>query len=148
MSATTENGIIKYTATVTVDDVNYISSREYNPNPFEDVSEDDYYYDAVLWAVKNNITSGTDETHFAPRESCTRAQVVTFLWRAMDEPEPETTKNPFVDVKEDKYYYKAVLWAAEKGITSGIDETHFAPKSSCTRAQVVTFLYRAYGDEE
>ena len=145
-SAETENGIIKYTATVTVDDVNYISSREYNPNPFEDVSEDDYYYDAVLWAVKNNITSGTDETHFAPRESCTRAQVVTFLWRAMDEPEPETTKNPFVDVKEDKYYYKAVLWAAEKGITSGIDETHFAPNDTVTRAQFVTFLHRNAGE--
>lgn len=145
-SAETEDGIIKYTATVTVDDVNYISSREYNPNPFEDVSEDDYYYDAVLWAVKNNITSGTDETHFAPKESCTRAQVVTFLWRAMDEPEPETTKNPFVDVKEDKYYYKAVLWASENGITSGIDETHFAPNDTVTRAQFVTFLHRNEGE--
>ena len=110
------------------------------------MSEDDYYYDAVLWAVKNNITSGTDETHFAPKESCTRAQVVTFLWRAMDEPEPETTKNPFVDVKEDKYYYKAVLWAAENGITAGKDETHFAPNDTVTRAQFVTFLHRSEGE--
>ncbi|MGN0249983.1 MAG: S-layer homology domain-containing protein, partial [Oliverpabstia sp.] len=145
-SSETEDGLIKYTATVTVDDVNYISSREYNPNPFEDVAKDSYYYDAVLWAVKNDITSGKDETHFAPNDDCTRAQVVTFLWRAMDEPEPKTTENPFVDVKEDKYYYKAVLWAAENGITSGIDETHFAPNDTVTRGQFVTFLHRNEGE--
>ena len=145
-SSETEDGLIKYTATVTVDEVKYISSREYNPNPFEDVSKDDYYYDAVLWAVENNITVGKDETHFAPSAACTRAQVVTFLWRTMDEPEPETTENPFVDVTEDDYYYKAVLWASENGITVGKDDTHFAPGATVTRAQFVAFLHRNEGE--
>ncbi|MGN0249982.1 MAG: S-layer homology domain-containing protein [Oliverpabstia sp.] len=115
-------------------------------NPFEDVKEDDYYYDAVLWAVQNNITVGKDETHFAPSAACTRAQVVTFLWRTMGEPEPETTVNPFVDVTEDDYYYKAVLWASENGITVGKDDTHFAPGATVTRAQIVTFLHRNEGE--
>ena len=145
-SAKTDDGLTKYTATVKVDGVNYTSSSNYNPNPFEDVSKDSFYYDAVLWAVKNDITSGKDDTHFAPNENCTRAQVVTFLWRAMDEPEPKATENPFVDVKEDKYYYKAVLWAAENGITAGIDETHFAPNDTVTRGQFVTFLHRNEGE--
>ena len=145
-SSETEDGLIKYTATVTVDDVKYISSRVYDPNPFEDVSKDDYYYDAVLWAVENNITVGKDETHFAPSAACTRAQVVTFLWRTMGEPEPETTVNPFVDVTEDDYYYKAVLWASENGITVGKDDTHFAPGATVTRAQFVAFLHRNEGE--
>lgn len=145
-SSETEDGLIKYTATVTVDDVKYISSRVYDPNPFEDVSKDDYYYDAVLWAVENNITVGKDDTHFAPGAACTRAQVVTFLWRTMDEPEPETTENPFVDVTEDDYYYKAVLWASENGITVGKDDTHFAPGATVTRAQFVAFLHRNEGE--
>ena len=114
-------------------------------NPFADVAEDSFYYDAVLWAVGNGITTGADETHFLPDAICQRASVVTFLWRAAGSPKPETTVNPFVDVHEDEYYYDAVLWALENGITTGIDATHFAPFGNCSRAQVVTFLWRANG---
>ena len=114
-------------------------------NPFADVAEDSFYYDAVLWAVGNGITTGADETHFLPDAICQRASVVTFLWRAAGSPEPETTVNPFVDVHEGEYYYDAVLWALENGITTGIDGTHFAPFGNCSRAQVVTFLWRANG---
>ncbi|MBR7033609.1 MAG: S-layer homology domain-containing protein [Clostridia bacterium] len=113
---------------------------------FVDVPEGEYYTDAVAWAVANGITNGTDETHFSPKNGCTRAQVVTFLWRAAGEPEPTSTKNPFVDVKSDAYYYKAILWAVEKGITNGTDKTHFSPSATCTRAQIVTFLWRAAGE--
>ena len=114
-------------------------------NPFADVAEDSFYYDAVLWAVGNGITTGADETHFLPDAICQRASVVTFLWRAAGSPKPETTVNPFVDVNEGEYYYDAVLWALENGITTGIDATHFAPFGNCSRAQVVTFLWRANG---
>ena len=117
-------------------------------NPFADVAQESFYYDAVLWAVKEGITSGADATHFLPDALCQRAQVVTFLWRAAGSPEPETTVNPFVDVTEDSFFYKAVLWAAEKGITSGVDQNHFAPFAACSRAQVVTFLWRAEGCPE
>ena len=113
--------------------------------PFVDVSEGSYYYDAVVWAVKDQITTGTSETTFSPDDQCIRAQVVTFLWRAMGSPEPGQTRNPFVDVKAGDYYYKAVLWAVENGITTGVDDTHFGPMAACSRAQVVTFLYRAMG---
>ena len=116
--------------------------------PFADVAEDSYYYDAVMWAAEEGITSGADATHFLPDALCQRAQVVTFLWRAAGSPEPETTVNPFVDVTEDSFFYKAVLWAAEKGITSGVDQNHFAPFAACSRAQVVTFLWRAEGCPE
>ena len=112
---------------------------------FVDVPEGEYYYDAVAWAVANNITNGTDATHFSPKAGCTRAQVVTFLWRSAGEPEPTTKKNPFEDVDSNQYYYKAVLWAVEKGITNGTDKAHFSPKSTCTRGQIVTFLYRWKG---
>ena len=111
-------------------------------NPFQDVREKDYFYKAVLWAVENGITSGTSKTKFSPNESCTRAQVVTFLWRAAAAPEPKTTNNPFNDVKADAYYYKAVLWAVEQGITQGTSKTKFSPEDTCTRGQIVTFLYR------
>lgn len=114
-------------------------------NPFADVAEGSFYYDAVLWAVENGITTGTDATHFLPGAICQRASVVTFLWRANGCPEPETTVNPFVDVTEDAFFYKAVLWALEEGITTGVDATHFAPFGSCSREQVVTFLWRAKG---
>ena len=114
-------------------------------NPFADVSADSYYYDAVLWAAKNGIAMGTDASHFLPEAQCQRAAVVTFLWRAAGSPEPETTVNPFVDVSADRYFYKAVLWALENGITMGVDESHFAPYEPCSRAQVVTFLWRAEG---
>ncbi|MBR2013127.1 MAG: bacterial Ig-like domain-containing protein [Clostridia bacterium] len=116
---------------------------ETTKNPFKDVKKGEYYYNAVLWAVENGITNGMDATHFAPDASCTRGQVVTFLWRAAGEPKPETTQNPFKDVKKGEYYYNAVLWAVENGITNGMDATHFAPDATCTRGQIVTFLYRA-----
>ena len=113
-------------------------------NPFVDVKESKYYYTAVLWAYHAGITKGADDTHFEPNGNCNRAQVVTFLWNAQGKPNPSTSSNPFVDVKESKYYYKAVLWAVGKGITKGVDDTHFGPNQTCTRGQVVTFLYKTY----
>ena len=88
--------------------------------------------------------NGTSATTFGSFDTCNRAAVVTFLWRAQGSPEPTSTKNPFVDVKSTDFFYKAVLWAVENGITNGIDATHFGPTNGCNRAQVVTFLYRAY----
>lgn len=111
-------------------------------NPFTDVAEGAYYYDAVLWAAENGITGGTSATTFSPAVTCTRAQTVTFLWRAAGSPEPETTVCPFTDVTPDKYYYDAVLWAVENGITSGTSATTFSPNATVTRAQNVTFLWR------
>ncbi len=114
-------------------------------NPFEDVENGAFYYDPVLWAVAHEpqITKGTDATHFSPNATCTRGQVVTFLWRVMGCPAPASTDNPFTDVREGAFYYTAVLWAVENGITNGIDPTHFGPDLGCTRGQVVTFLWRA-----
>lgn len=110
-------------------------------NPFTDVTGG-YYYKAVLWAVEKNITSGTSATSFSPNATCTRAQIVTFLWRFEGEPASTTTNNPFTDVKAGAYYEKAVLWASETGVTAGTSATTFSPNATCTRAQVVTFLYR------
>ena len=112
---------------------------------FGDVPANAYYKKAVDWAVENGITSGTSETTFAPDATCTRAQTVTFLWRAAGSPEPTKQDNPFTDVKADAYYYKAVLWAVEKGITSGVTATTFAPDATVSRAQVVSFQYRLAG---
>lgn len=112
-------------------------------NPFTDVPDGAYYHDAVLWALSKNVTSGTSPNTFGPSMDCTRAQVVTFLWRAMGSPEPTGKTNPFTDVSPDAYYYKAVLWAVEKGITKGASDTTFAPDDTVTRAQFVTFLWRA-----
>ena len=119
-------------------------------NPFTDVPKGKYYYDPVLWAVNHvpQITNGTSPTTFSPNATCTRGQVVTFLWRAMGCPEPKSTKNPFTDVKADDYYYKPVLWAVEKGITQGTSKTTFSPNSPCTRAHVVTFLWRSEGQSK
>ena len=117
-------------------------------NPFVDVKEGAYYYDAVLWAVEQKITSGTSATTFSPDASCTRAQMVTFLWRAAGSPKVENGKNPFADVKTDAYYYDAVLWAVEKGVTSGTSATTFSPDATVTRGQTVTFLYRNAGSPE
>ena len=117
-------------------------------NPFVDVNEGDFFYDSVMWAVQEGITSGTTPTTFSPGDACVRAQALTFLWRAMGSPEPETTENPFTDVKESDYFYKSVLWAVENGITSGVSETEFAPGAVCKRAHVVTFLYKALGEPE
>ena len=116
------------------------------PVKFVDVPETAYYADAVDWAVENGITNGKDATHFAPKDDCTRAQIVTFLWRTAGEPEPATTVNPFVDVNPSAYYYKAVLWAVGEGITNGTDATHFSPNATCTRAHAVTFLWRMEGE--
>ena len=116
-----------------------------DPNPFTDVAGNAYYYNAVLWALDNHATGGKTATTFAPNAVCTRAQAVTFLWRAMGSPEPTSTVNPFTDVKPDAYYYKAVLWAVEKGVTGGVSATAFNPGGVCSRAQVVAFLWRAAG---
>ena len=114
-------------------------------NPFVDVAEKDYFYDAVLWGVENGVVKGMDETHFEPETVCTRAQALTFLWRANGMPQPKTTTNPFVDVDASAYYYDAVLWGVENGIVKGMDETHFEPDTACSRAQALTFLWRAKG---
>ena len=118
-----------------------------NGNPqtgvFVDVATGSYYEDAVDWAVENGITQGTDDTHFSPDGICTRAQAVTFLWRAAGSPKPETRAMPFTDVPAGSYYYDAVLWAVENGITEGTSNTTFSPNATCTRAQIVTFLWRS-----
>ena len=111
-------------------------------NFFTDVHAEDYYYDAVLWAAQKGITGGMSDTLFAPNAACTRAQIVTFLWRAAGSPEPSALSN-FNDVPADKYYAKAVAWAVENGITNGTTDTTFSPDDICTRAHGVTFLYRA-----
>ena len=113
---------------------------------FTDVSAKAYHFDAVAWAVKNKITSGQSDTLFAPDASCTRAQMVTFLWRANGSPEPTVTELPFTDVAADAYYAKAVLWAVENGITTGTSDTTFDPDGVVTRAEAVTFLWRSAGN--
>ena len=114
---------------------------------FIDVKTTDYFYNSVKWAVGKNITNGTSSTTFSPYKSCTRAEIVTFLWRAAGSPEPTTTRNPFRDVNAVTHssYYKAIPWASQKGITSGTSTTAFSPDQVCTRAQIVTFLYRYAG---
>lgn len=112
---------------------------------FRDVTQSDYYYDAVQWAVEKGITEGTSATTFSPDASCTRAQMVTFLYRAAGSPAPKSTVNPFTDVSANDYYYNAVLWAVENGITTGVSADRFAPGATVSRAQTVTFLYRANG---
>lgn len=116
-------------------------------NPFEDVDEQAYYFQPVIWAVNAGITTGVNETQFRPDAPCTRGQAVTFLWRAAGKPEP-TCGNPFADVPAGSYYERAVLWAYESGITNGTDPGHFSPDKTCTRAQVVTFLHRYRGCPE
>ena len=113
-------------------------------NPFTDVGPNDFFFVPVQWAVAEGITNGTSATTFGSYDNCNRAAVVTFLWRAAGCPEPKAVNNPFVDVKTTDFFYKAVLWAVENGITNGVDATHFGPTTNCNRAQVVTFLYRAY----
>ena len=117
-----------------------------NGNPqtgvFVDVAAGIYYEDAVDWAVESGITMGTDDTHFYPDGICTREQAVTFLWRAAGSPEPETRTMPFTDVPVGSYYYDAVLWAVRENITKGTTSTTFSPDADCTRAQIVTFLWR------
>ena len=113
-------------------------------NPFTDVPEGSFYIDPVLWAVEKGITTGATATTFNPNGNCQRAQVVTFLYRAMGNPEVTSTKNPFTDVDAAAWYGPAVLWAVENGITNGMSATEFGVNTTCNRAQVVTFLYRTY----
>ena len=114
-------------------------------NPFSDVAGGAYYNEAVRWAVKNGIASGTDAKHFSPDAACTRGQAVTFLWRAAGCPAPALAENPFADVKPTDYCYDAVLWAVQTGVAKGTSRTTFSPDAPCTRGQIVTFLYRAAG---
>ena len=114
-------------------------------NPFADVPDNAYYHDAVLWAAEKNITGGTSNTTFSPNMTCTRAQMAVFLWRAEGSPEPTSSSCPFSDMAQNAYYYKAVLWAVEQGITAGTSTTTFGPDNTITRGQAATFLWRAAG---
>lgn len=118
------------------------------PLVFSDVPANAYYADAVYWAVENGVTVGTSATTFGPARALTRAESVTFLWRAYGCPEPETTVNPFTDVSETAYYYKAALWAMENGVTYGTSATTFTPGRPVTRAEALTFQWRAAGSPE
>ena len=113
--------------------------------PFKDVDPESYYYEAVEWAYRNNVTSGVSETEFSLDTICTRAQVMTFLWRAKGCPEPASRNNPFEDVTEKDYFYLPVLWAVEQGIAKGTSTTTFSPHETCTYAHILTFLWRAVG---
>ena len=117
-------------------------------NTFPDVKEDEFYTDAVLWAVKNGITEGYPNGDFGTDDTCTRAQIVTFLYRAAGKPEVKTKGNTFSDVKEGEFYYDAVLWAEENGITEGYPDGNFGVNDECTRGQIVTFLYRALAEKD
>ncbi|MBQ4551037.1 MAG: S-layer homology domain-containing protein, partial [Oscillospiraceae bacterium] len=121
--------------------------KQENPkeNPFIDIPEDEFYTEPVLWAVGKGITTGTTATTFTPYRIVTRGEALTFLWRAMGSPEPNLTINPFTDVRETDYCYKAVLWAAQNGITAGVGDNRFAPTQECNRAQILTFMWRAMG---
>ncbi len=122
-------------------------AQSVNPpaNPFTDVPADAWYADAVAWALENGITAGTSETTFSPNQGCTRAQIVTFLWRAAGSPVPTIEALSFTDVQQTAYYYDAVRWAVENGITNGVSETSFCPNRTCSRSEAVTFLWRASG---
>lgn len=144
----TDKGNGKYTFTMPSGKVSveasFVESKETPSARFVDVSADAYYADAVAWAVKEGITSGTSANTFSPNAACTRSQMVTFLWRAAGSPKA-TGGNPFADVDADAYYYDAILWAVEQGITSGTSATTFSPDTVCTRGQMATFLYRFEG---
>ena len=118
-------------------------TEELKISPFRDVPTDAYYYEVVKWAQKKGITGGIGNDLFGPYQPCTRAQIVTFLWRAAGSPEPEGTAAGMTDVAADSYYEKAVAWAIENGITTGTADGLFAPGATCTRAQSMTFLFRA-----
>ncbi|MGX8698925.1 MAG: S-layer homology domain-containing protein, partial [bacterium] len=123
-------------------------TRKYPYNPFRDVYTGDYFAPAVLWAVENGVTQGTSASTFSPSDTCTRAQVVTFLWRAMGCPAPASGENPFADVPAGSYYYDAVLWAVERGIVQGTAPDRFSPKDTCTYAHILTFLWRTMTGHE
>ena len=140
-----DNGDNSYSFTMPDEAVNLKVLFLRHDNPFLDINETRFFYDSVLWAYEKGITYGITDTEFSPDASCKRSQVVTFLWRAAGSPEPETIEHSFEDVKKGSFYEKAVLWAVENGITVGTDDAHFDPDLPCTRAQVVTFLWRAAG---
>ena len=121
---------------------NYVNTDQETSSPFADVSVSDYYFDAVIWATKKNITTGASNTIFAPNAECNRGQMATFLWRAAGSPEPISSTCTFVDIDQKDYYYKAILWAVENGITNGTSKTTFSPKEAVNRAQAVTFISR------
>ena len=133
----------KYIFTMPASNVTVKAAFKEDKPSFVHVPADAYYYDAVQWAAENSITGGTDATHFSPDAACTRAQAVTFLWRAAGSPAPKSHAMPFTDVAEGSYYETAVLWAVENGITKGTSDTTFTPNAKCTRAQIVTFLWRS-----
>lgn len=120
--------------------------KPYVSAAFSDVGTNHFYTIPVLWAVNSGITNGIGNSKFAPAMNCTRGQIVTFLWRMAGEPEPTSSNNPFTDVNTNSYYGKAVLWAVENGITTGMTKTTFEPSRSCTRAQAVTFIWRLNGE--
>ena len=142
----TDKGNGKYTFTMPAGkvEINATFVKEVETSPFSDVSTDAYYYEAVKWAQEKGITGGIGNGLFGPNQPCTRAQIVTFLWRVAGSPEPKSTSS-FSDVSADSYYAKAVAWAVENGITVGTSSTTFSPDDTCTRAQSVTFLFRALG---
>lgn len=126
-----------------------LSPVQDDPSYTDVTNKNVYYYDAVNWATQTGVAAGVGNDQFAPDGSCTRGQLVSFLWRAAGRPEPETTESPFTDVQDpNAYYYKAVLWAAENGIAAGVGDNRFAPDDICNRAQIVTFIHRASGDTE
>lgn len=145
LKLTEKNG--KFTFTMPASKVTvaatFKTSAPTGKNPFVDVPAGSYYEDAVIWAVGKGITTGTSATTFNPNGICTRAQAVTFLWRAAGSPAAKSAVMPFTDVKAGSYYYDAVLWAVEQGITKGTSDTMFSPDATCTRAQIVTFLWRS-----
>ena len=142
----TDKGNGKYTFTMPASkvEVNATFVKEVEISPFNDVSTSAYYYEAVKWAQEKGITGGIGNGLFGPNQPCTRAQIVTFLWRAAGSPEPKSMSS-FSDVSADSYYAKAVAWAVENGITTGTGDGKFSPDATCTRAQSVTFLFRAIG---
>ncbi|WP_455558602.1 S-layer homology domain-containing protein [Agathobaculum hominis] len=147
LKLTEKNG--KYTFTMPASKVTveamFKAEQSTGKNSFTDVPAGSYYEDAVIWAVDKGITTGTSATTFDPNGICTRAQAVTFLWRAAGSPAAKSSAMPFADVQAGSYYYDAVLWAVENGITKGTSDTMFSPDATCTRAQIVTFLWRANG---
>ena len=142
----TDKGNGKYTFTMPAGkvEINAAFVKEVETSPFSDVSTSAYYYEAVKWAQEKGITGGIGNGLFGPNQPCTRAQIVTFLWRAAGSPEPKAMSS-FADVSTDAYYAKAVAWAVENGITTGTGDGKFSPDATCTRAQSVTFLFRAIG---
>ena len=142
----TDKGNGKYTFTMPASkvEINATFAKEIETSPFSDVSTSAYYYEAVKWAQEKGITGGIGNGLFGPNQPCTRAQIVTFLWRAAGSPEPKAMSS-FADVSTDAYYAKAVAWAVENGITTGTGDGKFSPDATCTRAQSVTFLFRAIG---